>query len=50
MAETKKMKNVTFVSATPIEYAYWLDEIKHLPEIKIEWSSAEKVHIESVKS
>lgn len=36
LAETHKMKNVTFVSATPIEYQYWLEEMKHLPELKIE--------------
>ena len=30
------MKDVTFVSATPIEYQYWLEEMKHLPELKIE--------------
>ena len=36
LEETKKMKRVTFVSATPIEPEYWLEEIKHLPEIKIE--------------
>ena len=30
------MKDVTFVSATPIEYQYWLEEMKDLPELKIE--------------
>lgn len=32
----EKFERKTYVSATPIPREYWLDELKHLPEYKIE--------------
>lgn len=38
---------VTYISATPIERQYYLEELKHLPEYRIEWPNAVRPNIRS---
>lgn len=45
-----KFDNVTYVSATPIERDYWLEELKPFPEYRIEWPNAEKIHLKTYKT
>ena len=42
-----RFENVTYISATPIERKYYLEELKHLPEYQIEWPNAKSTNIRS---
>lgn len=42
-----RFDRVTYISATPIERKYYLEELKHLPECRIEWPNAKPVNIRS---
>ena len=49
METAQKFDRVTYISATPIEREYWLQEIAHLPEYRIEWPDAKQINISSHK-
>lgn len=43
--EAGQFSNTTYISATPIEREYWLEEMQRLPECRIEWPDAVKAKI-----
>lgn len=49
LERAKLFSRKTFVSATPIERDYWLNELKELPEYRIEWPHAERITVHTIK-
>ena len=45
--EAKRFERVTYMSATPIEHRYRLNELKGMSEVKIEWPNRHKIPIET---
>lgn len=49
LEEAKRFKDVTYISATPLEKDLWPEALKHLPEYRIEWPDTKQVSIRSYK-
>ena len=47
LAEAAKFDKATYMSATPIEQEYVLEELKHLPICEIDWPHLQEVKIRS---
>lgn len=47
LAEAAKFSRVTYMTATPIEQEYVLEELKHLPVCEIDWPHLQEVKIRS---
>lgn len=47
LAEAAKFDRVTYMTATPIEQEYVLEELKHLPTCEINWPHLQEVKIRS---
>ena len=45
--EAANFNRKTFISATPLEWKYWLDEIKPFPEIILRWPKCELPQVNS---
>lgn len=45
LEEAPKFKEVTYMTATPIEEKYLFDEFKHLPVVEIEWPNSKKLQV-----
>lgn len=42
-----RFQNVTYISATPTEQEYVLEELKHLPIVKVEWEDMDIINLRS---
>ena len=47
LAEAGKFARVTYMTATPIEREYILEELKHLPICEINWPHLTEIHVRS---
>ena len=47
LAEAGKFASVTYMTATPIEREYVLEELKHLPICEISWPHLTEIHVRS---
>ena len=47
LAEAGKFARVTYMTATPIEREYILEELKHLPICEINWPHLAEIHVRS---
>lgn len=47
LAEAGKFARVTYMTATPIEREYVLEELKHLPICEISWPHLTEIHVRS---
>lgn len=47
LAEAGKFTRVTYMTATPIEREYILEELKHLPICEINWPHLTEIHVRS---
>ena len=50
LAEAKRFKTVTYMSATPIDREYWFPEMQGLQEMKIDWPNAKNVKVHKVRT
>lgn len=46
--EAPKFERKTYISATPLERKYWLEELRDHPEIVLDWPKAETIKVSSL--